>query len=603
MADYAEQVLITGVKDRQHCTVCKIPPIKRTVLVHPARADKTTAEHWPIRTHFDTRQMINLQVSQGTQSREEQYVHAVENFAWDYPHVNIHEALVPDLLHQLHKGIVKHSVDWLSGLLAREFGSTKGDPSSAVCRLDERYRAVPEFPGLKVFHGAPVSRIVQLTGTDQRAMLRQMVPVYAPLLRLYPDAMRYLRALCDFVTLSHYHSHDEATLGYLLDALERIDTYKWELKNSRKPNADGERHFNIPKFHAITHYLYFIRKFGPLPHYDPGTFTEAPHMYLVKVFFAMTNKKQTLEQITTHNTRLVRQQALEAVLQCSPAPVINSDAIEARTMRLGVPLDLRRTPWQRMDVEAVIAAGQPCRTCITVLDVASQPGMEEFLAAAAVFVREELWLEGGGQGRRSAQQADQLEPDPSWVGRFLVTVRPCIRYWKPTGRFETDSVGEDTGYLRCAPNWQGSGKWLRSWAWVQEFDPSVEDPLRGSRLGQVHLIFTLRDPERLHQTYTCLYMQMVQALDNGKPDPVHGMVVVRSGASRPRNRKYLQAHRCFSVEQFLRASHVVPSGKPNKLFVNNYVNFGEYNSLYRDDWLEDNQAKMREYRKRNPEYF
>ncbi|KAF2714491.1 hypothetical protein K504DRAFT_445483 [Pleomassaria siparia CBS 279.74] len=140
MADYAEQVLITGVKDGQHCVVCK-----------------------------------------------------------------------------LHKGIVKHSLDWLSLLIRDIYGkSSKNLLTTGRYKLDDNYRNVLHYPGLKIFNHTAYSRISQWTGNEQKAIIRQAVP--------------YLKAICDFVILAYYYSYDEDTLSYLLDALKRIDTYKHELR-------------------------------------------------------------------------------------------------------------------------------------------------------------------------------------------------------------------------------------------------------------------------------------------------------------------------------------------------------------------------------------
>jgi hypothetical protein len=51
MADYEEQVLLTGVKSGRHCTICQVPPSERENL----------QKRWPKRTHEYTQQLIARQ--------------------------------------------------------------------------------------------------------------------------------------------------------------------------------------------------------------------------------------------------------------------------------------------------------------------------------------------------------------------------------------------------------------------------------------------------------------------------------------------------------------------------------------------------------------
>ncbi|KAN0076227.1 hypothetical protein V8E54_006369, partial [Elaphomyces granulatus] len=51
IADYEEQVLLTGVKSGRHCTICQVPPSERENL----------QKRWPKRTHEYTQQLIAWQ--------------------------------------------------------------------------------------------------------------------------------------------------------------------------------------------------------------------------------------------------------------------------------------------------------------------------------------------------------------------------------------------------------------------------------------------------------------------------------------------------------------------------------------------------------------
>ena len=87
------------------------------------------------------------------------WVHDVNNFAWYHPHVNIHEAMMVDILHQLMKGIVMYMIEWVKEVIdncivrARKRKGTKRriNESARAIQLDHRFRAVPPFLTLKLF--------------------------------------------------------------------------------------------------------------------------------------------------------------------------------------------------------------------------------------------------------------------------------------------------------------------------------------------------------------------------------------------------------------------------------------------------------------------
>jgi hypothetical protein len=95
MTDYEEQVLITGIKKAQHCSICTVPPYERENLT----------KQWSDRTHKITQQQLSRQRQIDLAKTDDTWVHDVENFAWKHPYLNIHKAMMIDVLHQLLKGI------------------------------------------------------------------------------------------------------------------------------------------------------------------------------------------------------------------------------------------------------------------------------------------------------------------------------------------------------------------------------------------------------------------------------------------------------------------------------------------------------------------
>jgi hypothetical protein len=131
------------------------------------------------------------------------------------------------------------------------------------------------------------------------------------LLDAAPDALEYTRALIDFITLAQYRFHDESTLSYMEQALVRIDNTKEAFAKYRPTDINGDAQWNYPKFHSLSHYVSFIRKFGAPNGYDTEHM-EPGHKFLVKDFYSRTNKNHGyLRQIASHNTRDTNRKAMD----------------------------------------------------------------------------------------------------------------------------------------------------------------------------------------------------------------------------------------------------------------------------------------------------
>jgi hypothetical protein len=83
--------------------------------------------------------------------------------------------------------------------------------SSSKAQLDDWFSKVLYFPGLKQFWN--FSHIKQWTDNEQKAIVGQLIPVIAPLLvKRFPEAMYYTRAVINFIMIASYKTHSELTL-------------------------------------------------------------------------------------------------------------------------------------------------------------------------------------------------------------------------------------------------------------------------------------------------------------------------------------------------------------------------------------------------------
>ncbi|KAI0711734.1 hypothetical protein C8Q76DRAFT_769459 [Earliella scabrosa] len=203
-----------------------------------------------------------------------------EPFWADLPYANIFGCIVPDVLHQLHKGVFKnHLVKWVS----------KGKEDE----LDARFARVPPYPNLRIFSKG-ISKITQWTGNEDRQMEKVFIGLIDGL-HDDPRVMICARAILDFIYLAHYPSHTFSTLRQMCDALETFHTNK-KVFEDLGPICS---HFNIPKLHWTTlHYIAAIYNFGTCD----GVSTEISerlHIDFAKMAYRASNRRAYVKQMVT----------------------------------------------------------------------------------------------------------------------------------------------------------------------------------------------------------------------------------------------------------------------------------------------------------------
>jgi hypothetical protein len=127
----------------------------------------------------------------------------------------------------------------------------------------------------------------QWTGDEQKALIKQLVPVFVPMLSNH-TALQYVHALVDMVLLTQFIIYDDNTLQYMDAALHRINKFK-NIFLEFRPKKHEYNSFNYFKLHVLTHYTEYIRLFGNAIGMDNSHFKTA-HKYLIKAFWDWTNK-------------------------------------------------------------------------------------------------------------------------------------------------------------------------------------------------------------------------------------------------------------------------------------------------------------------------
>ena len=626
LVDYEEVTLITGIKKNSQCGTCQVPSDNLQEI----------SKVWPLRTHQQMKDQMDKQLREKTKTTDKDWVHSFTCSAWKHSFVNIHEIISIDILHQLQKGVFRDAMQWtmqlIADLLPGERASKRNTrdnrtfhESSGLVQLDARFAAIPRYPGLKHFNS--FSHITQWTGSEEKDLVRIIVPVLAPLLTTRaPDALQYIRALVDFMIIANYRTHDEATIGYLEQALYRIEQTREAFAAYRPTDKDVNAHWNTPKFHSLSHYPTFIRRYGAPNGFDTGHI-EAPYKFLLKSFYERTNKNDTWTgQIASHNSRDTNRKAMDHHLfDFFTTTSKIGDEIEAQVTSItATPLSPKMLGCQDSTWEDILTFRSlqlDKKSTTTAAEAGRAMGLKGFIEALAMFIRNsraELKKE-----HTSNNERDECEPDSSWIHDYPIQFFGSLRCWRRTGKDETNTEAQEDELLRCTPNWRNQGC-CNDFCWVQEFPPTSQpkqhltpsgseehlsqNPLDGQRVGQLQALIKVVDigfndnSLGLAPPSYCAALVDVYPLKNkdAKPHPVHRMIeVTRPPVPTVDKPRVLKGRRFYGLSSVLRSAHIIPAMDnvdkrlTDIFYINNYIDWDQYQVLFEDDWEEKGRERAR----------
>ncbi|KAL1943791.1 hypothetical protein VTO73DRAFT_3609 [Trametes versicolor] len=276
VADHPEQCLIACCLENR-CPRCLVPRLKR--------GDETV---YPLRKQ-DVTEALLARAAQGEDvpEMETQGVRPVLDPFWTgFPHADIFSSITPDILHQIHKGVIKdHLIVWLTKLVGKK-------------ELDDRFRAVSDTHGLRHFQNG-ISTISQWTGGEAKEIEKVLLSLLVGCVD--PGVVRAARALLDFSYLAQYHVHTDTTLDAMDDALHRF-----HLEKDIFVELEIRAHFNIPKLHSLSHYVKAVRSLGTLDGLNTET-SERLHIDYAKQAYRASSHREYITQMTLW---LQRQEAI-----------------------------------------------------------------------------------------------------------------------------------------------------------------------------------------------------------------------------------------------------------------------------------------------------
>ncbi|KAG1721614.1 hypothetical protein EDB19DRAFT_1898301 [Suillus lakei] len=346
VADYPEQALVTCTRYAQTCPKCFVT---KDELGNHVTGDPRYQKKSICTIRHTSQQSTRVRADAAVRDHG---LNLILNPFWiELLHCNIHDAITPDILHQIYQGLVRHLCGWISTLI--------GD-----AELDARFKRMPRAHGVRLFsHG--ISGLPQVSGPEHREICKQLLGCIVDAPGAPAGVIRATRSLLDFLEIAQYQSHTEATLGYLADALDEFHTNKDVFINLGARNSED---FNFAKLHSLEHYANSIRCFGTTDNYNTEA-TERFHIDYAKDAYRATNKKEFLQQMTRWLERHESMAAFDLVLQwrCGEIPK-------------------PRTRWRRPLSPGVYLAKNPSARAVPFHILENQFGATHFKDALGEFI-------------------------------------------------------------------------------------------------------------------------------------------------------------------------------------------------------------------------
>ena len=273
VGDYPKQCLATGAFFRD-CPVCDCP--NKMLGTYPCQHQRRNLDN--ILDALD-----QLGSPQYVQACRDANIKPIQHPFWqDLPYVNIFQSITPDILHQLHQGVVKHPIGWLRAAC--------GDSL-----IDKCVQQLPPNHSIRIFNKG-ITSLSRVSGTEHRQISSFLLGILIDI-RL-PDGaspnplIRVTQAILDFLYLAQYPVHTSKTLDTLEHALDDFHSNKhiFDILGIRND-------FNIPKLHFLIHYPHAIKLFGTTDNYNTEA-TERLHIDFAKDAYQATNHKDEFVQMT-----------------------------------------------------------------------------------------------------------------------------------------------------------------------------------------------------------------------------------------------------------------------------------------------------------------
>ncbi|KAG1807487.1 uncharacterized protein BJ212DRAFT_1303449 [Suillus subaureus] len=189
---------------------------------------------------------------------------------------------MPDVLHQLYQGIIKHLIKWIKEACSEP-------------EIDAHCHRLPPNHNIRLFLKG-ISNLSHVSGMEHNQICHFLLSIVTGIQlpgNLNNACLTHaIHAILDFLYLTQYPSHTDQTLVLLDDALTHFhDNKDIFLDLGIRSN------FNLPKLHSFCHYVHMIKMYGTTDNYNTK-YTEHLHIDLMKDAYRATNCKDKYSQMT-----------------------------------------------------------------------------------------------------------------------------------------------------------------------------------------------------------------------------------------------------------------------------------------------------------------
>ena len=220
--------------------------------------------------------------------------------------------------------------------------------------------------------------------------------------------------------------------------------------------------FNYLKFHAVTHFAYYIRDYDSAVNYDTAH-SKAAHKYFLKAFYNRTNKKEYNAQIWQHNICHINVIVMKDVIILKKALEKEGQLVVRNANKIALTEFGRTLSSIDLDSKYIRAISNvdidaPRNLGLTDIKrywkLAGQIEKEvnelhkDWIPAFAIFVKHSWKMHDNEKVTENMKIRRDI--DPRWALSLFVQLYESIYYWKMDGKDITDATKLVNKLVRCS---------------------------------------------------------------------------------------------------------------------------------------------------------
>lgn len=180
--------------------------------------------------------------------------------------------------------------------------------------------------------------------------------------------------------------------------------------------------------------------------------------------------------------------------------------------------------------------------------------------------------------------------------------------WKCIDKDADDLKKLKKKYIHCSSNWQNRDYWQQDHIWMQKHQDEQHQVMMSRSLNEkilnyLNLIVIVLNHKRLNSNkssvYTEILIKHLRKRHQELSHEIYDMIEMKNWSiNLIRNSWKLKTHRFYWLTNVIRSAHVMLMNENMSIYyVNNYIDWNQYNTLYDKDFLKKRHQKMNELNK------